>query len=82
MYTNNRYHFAISNCTHCVTEDDVSEISLESIDASVRASTPILGKLPSPALSISNLMPPLAEDISRANKVDKKDKAFVDRWLR
>ena len=48
-----------------------------SIDASVRASIPILGKLPSPALSISNLMPHSAEDLSQVAKVDKKDKVFL-----
>ena len=53
-----------------------------SIDASVRASIPILGKLPSPALSISNLMPHSAEDLSQVAKVDKKDKVFLDKMVK
>ena len=46
-YENNRYHLALSNC-HCSTLDDsISDVPAESLDISIRASTPLSRNLPS-----------------------------------
>ena len=47
VHSNNRYHLAVSNCTHCVSDDAISETSTESFDESIRASTPAACNLPS-----------------------------------
>ena len=91
VFDNNRYHFAISNCTSCASDDVTSDASI-SLDASIRASTPVSSALPSsglgPALftrTIPALMSLTVQDMRQA-KVDNveksKDKTFISRMVR
>ena len=90
MFENNRYHFAISNCTLCASDDVTSDASIF-LTASIRASTPVSSKLPSsgqaPALlsrTIPALMSLKIDDRIKA-EVDtmqkKKDKVFISRMV-
>ena len=90
VFENNRYHFAISNCTFCASDDATSDASI-SLTASIRASTPVSSALPSsgqaPALlsrTIPALMSLIIDDRIKA-EVDtmqkKKDKVFISRMV-
>ena len=91
VFENNRYHFAISNCTFCASDDVTSDASI-SLDASIRASTPVSSALPSsgldPALfprTIPALMSLSVQDMRqvKVDNVDKsKDKTFISRMVR
>ena len=87
-YLNNRYHFVISNCTFCASDDAESSDASSLIDASIRVSTPLPGKDEDPA-SLSSTIPPLMclkiEDRRQAkgNTVEKrKDETFILRMTK
>ena len=81
VYTNNRYHLAISNCTHCVPDDATSEF-----DVPIRASTPVpctlLNPAPSSLASVLMSMSSADDDKRQPSAKEKKDKAFVNRMLK
>ena len=89
VFENNRYHFAISNCTFCASDDVTSDASI-SLYASIRASTPVSSALPSsgqaPAVqrTIPALMSLTIDDRTKA-EVDtmqkRKDKVFISRMV-
>ena len=92
VFENNRYHLAISNCTYCASDDVTSDASI-SLDASIRASTPVSSALPSsglgPALftrTIPALMSLTVQDMRQAkvdNNVKKsKNKTFIFRMVK
>ena len=47
VYRNNRYHFRLSNCTCCLSDDADHDVSPASFDESIRASTSLDLNLPS-----------------------------------
>ena len=86
VHSNNRYHLAVSNCTHCVSEDAMTETSAESSDESIRASTPAACNLPSSDSAIMSSSASASvssiEDSKLPVEVDKKDEAYVDKMLK
>ena len=87
VFVNNRYHLAISHCTFCTSDDDNSDAST-SLDASIRASTPVCQSprsgvpfvLPSPGSApalLSRTIPALMSLI-----IDDRTKAEVDTMLK
>ena len=92
VFENNRYHFAISNCTFRASDDVTPDASI-SLDASIKASTPVSSALPSsglgPALftrTIPALMSLTVQDMRQAkvdNNVKKsKNKTFISRMVK
>ena len=55
VYMNNRYHFSISNCTVCTSDDEFSDASL-SDEVAIKASTPVTTSLDSLEPSISPVL--------------------------
>ena len=47
VHENNRYHFKLSNCTCCLSDDAYHDVSTSSFNESIRASTPLDFNLPS-----------------------------------
>ena len=85
IYENNRYHLALSYC-HCFALDDAIIDTSESMEVSIRASTPLPCNLPSSDSAISSStasgLVVSADNSKPPVVVDKKDEAFVDKMLK
>ena len=87
VYSNNRYHIALSNC-YCLPSVDATSDTSVSLDASISVSTPLpyvvskLVKLSVPASPASALMSSTSKESSSPVKVDKKDQVLYPGWSR
>ena len=90
VYSNNRYHIALSNC-YCLPSVDATSDTSMSLDESISASTPLPYDVPnlvkvsvpaSPASVSSALMSSTSKESSPPVKVDKKDQVFVSRMVK
>ena len=82
-YENNRYHFKLSNCTCCLSDDAYHDVSIASFDESIRASTPLDFNLPSsdsPPLPSSVPLPGTTTNTTQ-DKRSSKDKAYISRLV-
>ena len=84
VYENNRYHYKLSNCTCCLSDDAYHDVSIASFDESIRASTPLDFNLPSsdsPPLPSSVPVPGTTTKTTQ-DKRSSKDKAYISRLVR
>ena len=85
VFSNNRYHLALSNCTFCASDESDSPDASTFLDASIRASTPLPSSdpdLPSLSSTIPALMS-ITWDRRQADTVQKsKDQTFINRMVK
>ena len=90
-YENNRYHYKLSNCTCCLSDDACHDVSLTVCDESIRASTPLDFNLSSstPSYSPSSVpapvpMPNTTRDRKRKVEIIKKgkDQTYITKMVK
>jgi len=82
-YENNRYHYKLSNCTCCLSDDAYHDVSPASLDESIQASTSLEFSLPSstqPSLPSSVPAPGLMLSTTQ-DKKSSRDKAHIFRMV-
>ena len=78
-YENNRYHYKLSNCTCCLSDDAYHDVSPASLDESIQASISLELSLPSltlPSLPSSVPAPGLMLSTTQ-DKKSSRDKAHI-----